>query len=85
MLCRQTPETDLLLFTMRRDAYIKEEAWESVPVAHPTLRGLRIAHHSLNEQCRSPRRYEINQCKHFITEVLAGYKHTTQTSTVALF
>ena len=38
--------------------HIKEKARESVPVTRPAIRGLRIAHTSLNEQRRdSPRRY----------------------------
>ena len=45
------------MFTLRLTIQ-KEKARESVPVTRPLLRGLRIAHSSMNEQRRdSPRRY----------------------------
>ena len=64
--------------------HIKRKARESVPVTRPAYQGSRIAHRSLNEQRRSPRRYVYNNLVRLTARHTKGYNHIPQTSTVAL-
>lgn len=82
----QIPEPDGSYVLNQKLWYVyKEKARESVPVTHPALWGLRIAHPVRTSNAEAHADMYNNTWIHlWPTKAHQGYKHTPQTSTVAL-
>lgn len=84
-IASKLPEKQVIFFFL---VHIRKKRRESVPVARPTHRGLRIAQSCLNEQRRSPTpiciytsHYPMRKCTGTMRVCI---KHTHRASTVAM-